>query len=311
MMRRLISMRLQFVKESLKESIEKLEISVTSRAINGKEFFTITNWSQILVTLDGLDKFPFLTQYINNIYNLGAQYCSISKLTLETGDLNRLKGELQKLLAILKACLELLDEHVKDDDINQINVLLPSNLSLDEYEKILADLNFVFNQSYINELNEKDPVTIRDVESGSIWLILVIGGLAISLFGKLVNIAVQVYQYHKYNKGIEETIRSLKIQNDADNEVLKALKCTIDKYCSDLTQSFADSEELKITSEQLNSLTLSIEKLSKLLGKGVNFYPSLKAPEQIKAEFPTEEVIKQITSEVPQKLLSGDVDKDS
>ena len=144
-------------------------------------------------------------------------------------------------------------------------------------------------------MNDKTPVVIRKVDSGSIWIIIGISILAISIVGQIVTMALKVKRELIEQDKMKQQVRAYKagagfleaLEKEA-TEKIKGL-CQADAKKIIKENKLDEKTEKTIVNENANALAIGIEKLANLMIKGVEVYASIEAPKDVAESFPLQE----------------------
>ena len=208
-----------------------------------------------------------------------------------------------RVLSKIKSASQFLSKLCPDDEENQLNIKMPENASFDEFAKILKDLHFIFNECQaLSVLNDKEHVTVKGVDSGSIWLVAIASLPFATAIGILTNIVIKILrEKHENQKFIDEArIRMTNVENAESNaRLVKSIEEAIDAKLKLLSETYAkefidETEGLKEKLEynynqEIVSLTTAIDMYTKLHQIGVSIHPSLEAPKEVVEKFPTKE----------------------
>lgn len=193
--------------------------------------------------------------------------------------------------------LEGLFDDEKDENI--IDVKLVEINDLDELEKTAKLLKRSFNTPV---LEMDGQITVQKIESGSVWITLGIlggAGIVIKMCAELIWAAVVIYNKYKESALHEEHARTIKLKND----YIEALVNQQKQYIEQATEREAQALINKFLPEKndpeiLNNFKASIESIGDLIEKGAQFYPSIKASEELKMSFPDFKALNLIESKI-------------
>jgi len=280
---------------------------------NYEQGYKITNWDRIRKALFELNKYEFLSQEINQflwpITNTSPNSSREFELKLTFEDFQWFCKELGKITEIAHKSIDIISEFFKEDDSEQLNVKLPANLSLSDFQKIIGDLDFILNHcQIIYEANDKQTVTVRKVDSGSIWLVLSVSSVTLGLIGGL---AAAGYKIHAMHINSQKSLQDLRIHKSLANYIEsmeKELEVATKKFNQELTKEFIETNDIMLGEnghEELDRLEKAVDKLSRLFSKGVEIYAPLTAPKETVSLFPTYKEPLKIATKV-RELISGE-----
>jgi len=287
-------MRIAHFEKYLKEAIENLHLETTEKTVaGGREFITISEWDTICHHLHSLEEYDFIAPYVNAIFELGIQFrAPTSTLTLESSDFTQFNAKYQSLLVILKAMYDMSVHFFPKDEESQLNVKLPDEISISEMADIIAQIDFIFNRlQAIRAINGNNDVIIKRVDSGSIWFILAVTAVAVPLTGKIVKLAFEVKEKLSANEVTKQQIRAYKEGAKLMEDLGKASTAAIKIMCNEMAKQVNDEESLSLGSEELESLSVAIERIANIQFRGVEIYASLEAPKEVADKFPVQETV--------------------
>ncbi|GAB3881492.1 hypothetical protein [Spirosoma agri] len=175
--------------------------------------------------------------------------------------------------------------------------------SLEELEKAANLLRRSFNTPV---LEIGGQVTVEKVDSGSVWITLgIIGaaGMALKLCANLIWAAVAIQNKAREGKVFIEHARTLEIKNDYLEMLIEAERKKIQLIEEGEAQHIISMYMADKDSPNLNNnMRGSIEAIGALIEKGAQFYPSIKASDEIKPLFPDFSIKELLESKT--KLLS-------
>ena len=292
-------MRSNSLKKMLEDSYGLLNLTFSEQAANNTKYYTIHNWGELYTTLSQLVEYSFVQDEIKDVFSLGAHFDSpTSPLRIEMKQYNSFNAKLNAIRARLTLSIELLENFTEEDIEEQLNVKLPDKLTLPEMSSIVSDIDFVFSKChFFVELNDKDAVSVRRVDSGSIWFILGVSSAFIALFGQIVRIAFYIREKwieHEIAKQNVRVYTSIANSIEAmEKEFTENIKLITRKRAEEFVKENApDSRPDKIT-----SLVFGIDKLSDLFFRGVEIHPSIAAPKEVAKSFPSQDEFLKLAAE--------------
>jgi|GEM_PF-3227756 len=180
---------------------------------------------------------------------------------------------------------------------------------LDELEKTINQLKRALNAP-VFELDGR--VEIQQVNSGSILITLVIIGAfanqIVRMVANLIWAAVAIKNKAHQSQVFIEHGRTLELKNDMLELIKEQAKHSLEKGKESEAQHIIN-EFLpeKNSPENLVNFKASIDMFDALLEKGAEFYPSIKAAEEVKQLFPDFNALNLIESKI--KMLDEGKDK--
>lgn len=144
-------------------------------------------------------------------------------------------------------------------------------------------------------------VNILSSEPGSIWLIVgLVTQRALKLISELSWSAVVIEKKRQEGRLLEQQVRSLELENDLKEAVVKAQKAKIEQAINMEAEGIAHRLEINADNEYLSTLRMSILTFEGLFGKGAEVRPGLNVPEDVAQHFPKMEEKALIESKIKQ-----------
>jgi hypothetical protein len=297
-------MRIEHFKKRLEILKNEVEIKDTISKSGNVDYHTISNWNTVYASLCELNSYSFLTPMVQEIFKLGIQYESYtSTIRIDANAFNQFNARYKPLISVLNSVNEMLDEFFGADSIDQINVKLPDNIDLTALSEMIKDIDFIFNKAQaVRKFNDNKDVTIKRIDSGSIWLILSISAGAVTLIGKLVKMALNIKEQQVENEIAVQRLRVAKSGANIIEQIEKELKEKLIEDCHTQAENFAQDNNCELNYEEQSSLSKATERLASLLFKGIEIYASLEAPKEVALEFPKQEVVERLTERSTKQL---------
>lgn len=214
----------------------------------------------------------------------------------------KIENAAETLLESVKGILSLLEAQIVDTvEENTIDVKFIKIDDLDELEKVAG----LLKRSFAIPAYELDgKITVENLEKGSIWIILGVisaSSILMKMCANLIWAAVVVNNRYEETKITQEHVRTIKLKNDLIEAIVEHQKQHLDSFKESEATAIANEFIPNPTPEKIQQLKMSIESISLLIDKGAQFYPSIKAPEEVKQLFPDFNIKKLIESKT--KLL--------
>lgn len=284
-----------------KESNEILKFTADRLSKSNSPYdYRIKNWKAICNVLNNLYNYKFLQSYISEIFNLEINFNLMrNDIVLPESIHNTLSAKVKNLRDTIDSYLIFLSEYYIADTDDQINIKIPNNVSLPELSDIIGELDFIFNKcAYINELNDKNEVVLKKVESGSIIVCLSIAAIAIPIIGQLANIAKGISSSIQQYKITEQQLRIIKSTANVVEVAAEEMKKMIENQSREEAEKIYPNDNSGNYNERLTSLSKVVEKMANLSYKGVSFSPPLNSSEEILNKFPYQEEIPSLPKEI-------------
>lgn len=310
-------MRTSILKKQIKELYNNLNVKVEDVTANGNTYKKITNWKTINSVLHILNKYEFIGNAVNDIFDSGANFIASTDITNIIA--NQYPIFINKLNIVKAKCEAIMNMKTNSFDENEENYLyvkLPDNLKdLDELYSIIKGLNISMNQCPILRDTYKE-LDFVGVDVGSSWIIvsIILGGAKtlnwIANFIKKCNdIRLQNRTIKKMD--LEYIIDKMDLDEKIAEKAVKSAKKNIEAdYKEKCLKEFNDikiSSDKKITEEDKVKITHCMLTMIELLESGVEIYPSINSSEELKNAFPKKEEWEKLDNQT--KLLDKPVKK--
>jgi len=198
-----------------------------------------------------------------------------------------------------------------EDGKTGFDVKLPAGISLEEISKCTRDLDLILNKCPIFS-DIESTVSFERTDVGSVWLTFAVAGAAAFGFFKalahLIDEAMMIRSHHLTVKEQEIRIRELELSKEAAEALTKAYTEINEKLLEKATQELAQGHNVDEPEDQERVRT-AIKTLSEWMDKGLQIYPSLSAPQEVKAVFPPLE--RQSLKEAEIKMLTSSAQEDA
>ncbi|MFD2936276.1 hypothetical protein [Spirosoma flavum] len=194
---------------------------------------------------------------------------------------------------------------IEQSDEFGLTVQLYNVHNLEDFEKTLNQLKFAIG---VPAYDLGGQVELKEVKSGSILLKLlfdaVVGGQILKVIGSLIQSAIDLKtEYHKSEMAAEQ-LRTIIAKNDMLELIKQQLKDNYELDKLERAKRIINDNNLPTDKPDLSNTYKSvIETFGALLEKGVDFYPALNAPKEVKEAFPDAKAIKALKE--AQKLLEA------
>lgn len=254
--------------------------------------YICTNVSQVSELLHSLPDIPVIKARAKEIFELDINFALVSEneSTLPEQARRTLYGNMRYIKTALEGILSMYEAQGFEDTVNGFDVKMPPNITLGNFSKCVKDLDTSFSQCPILKFDECQ-IKFSGVDKGSTWLIFTVIGTAVGITYILKNIAelvdkIIIIRSHRITyKQQEEELRKAGIANDYIDDLTavhsKILKDLQEKMIEELCSSHDVAEP-----EERERVRHSFDLLSNWIAKGMEFYPSIDSPQEIKAAFP-------------------------
>lgn len=198
-----------------------------------------------------------------------------------------------------------------EDDQTGFDVKLPAGISLEEISRCTHDLDLILNKCPIFS-GIDSTVSFERTDVGSFWLTFFVAGLATYSFlealAHLIDKAIIIRSHHLTVKEHEIRVQELGLSAEAAESLTKAYTEMSEKLLEKAVQELAQEHDVKSPEDQ-ERVRAAIKALSDWMDKGLQIYPSLSAPQEVKAVFPPLE--RQALGEAEIKMLTSSSQEDS
>jgi len=282
----------------------------------------IHNWTELCSVLYELISYGFLRENALSIlendesflyYVSGIKPSFQSDLEISASSFYRFSRKIKSLESMVAHSVDILSEFIEDDEDNQINIKLPDNVSVAELHDIIRDLDYIFSSQcqVIYEANDKKPVTLRKVDSGSNWIMFALAtSFAINIVGSLVTLA---YGISEKKIELSKSLHNLRVIEGLSSTIEtmeKGLDETIKTWIDAELEVFAKGNDIELKEDdhaKRDGLYTSIRKLMSLRDANVEIYASLSAPKDVTSLFPAYKEPLKIKGEIGKLTTKSEV----
>lgn len=181
--------------------------------------------------------------------------------------------------------LNVLLKTVPEEQVDSINIKLPTVNDFDELSKVSREIHIGLSQLIFNdEVNGKTKIV--SVENGSIWLNVIVGTSAVTVIASLVWASAVIYKKIQEGKLLAEQVRGLKVKNDSLEDILAAQKKETELMIQAEAEHISSEHFKKNAPENIERIKNSITTFADLIGRGAEIHPALVAPESVSNLFP-------------------------
>ncbi len=263
----------------------------------GNNEVKLTGWQDCKQALESLYAIDFVKEDVRKAYEV------INPIDRESASpiignmiFKKFRSLYEKVIQKAEAVVDLY-ESIKEKGSQQgIDVKIPTCKTLKEYIEILKDMEFIVTQCpYLKSKDEE--IQYKGTDVGSDWItfgIVTIGAVSGSFYilnnlATIVNKAISLRSNKKVLDMQEEMYKTMQAKNKISQEIIDAFyemkKMTLKKYVDELGEEIGKVSD----GEEESKVSISLEKLSNLLDKGVEIYSSIETPKEIKVLFPFSE----------------------
>lgn len=285
-------MRLRDIQNRINENIDNLIVG--NKPIN--------NDSQNL-KIDGLEKFK--THFINieniKIFEKDIKqlketeaifFTSEDSISLPKNEANRFVTRLNNLKTKLSTFNEGISSIIPTQSENSISIKLPKINDLKELVDTSAKLDKIFNQLLVNNYDSSEA-KLQNFDTGSEWYeILFTSATGLWLFTKVIHAVILIQRESIKNKDLEENVRLKSTTNNAYENILSQMRELTKKDINDVKEKEIEEILSKVgttkeeDNEYYNRVKFAIDETSKFIDKGMQFFPSSTATQEVKDTLP-------------------------
>ncbi len=312
-----LGMRLYNVYYTCKAALNGLNELNEETYTNGAK--KLNGWPVCKQAIESLFAIDFITDDAQRLYNVLSPI-DREKLIPDIGSntFGEFKALYNKLIAKLEGVVDLYES--MKDGISQpgIDIKIPPCNSLNEYIKILDDIDFIFSQCpYLK--NENEEVKYKGTDVGSDWITFAIivssvattGFVILKNLSALINSAISLMSNKKVFDMQEEIYKSMQLKNEVLQETIDTFnemkRITYKKYVDELQDELGKLKD----GEEEGKVSKSLEKLATLIDKGIEIHTSIETPKEIKVLFPFAETQQTLTDNLLKYLEDKESQKDT
>jgi hypothetical protein len=294
-------MRLSLVQKTL-DSAPIGEAALSLTPVPNQPSTLISNLHGFKKFLASVDNIPALASQVSFLKNSWAYATQQNQLQFPNTDASyhtivHAASDLIRSARVLKETLH----HVGLSETEEcISVKLSNDSGLRNVSDTLTSLNKAIAQ-VIAESPISGEVVVRGWEIGSLWIVLYLGTIAaVKLVADLVRAALIVRQEKLKGDWIEQQISGYQIKNDLVDNLASAVNAHLKHLVESESRAIEDKTFDTHDNERQERLKESIRILADLTYKGIQIYPSLDAPPEIREIFPDPNAFGTVLSTIQQ-----------
>jgi len=216
---------LKLIKQQLQSILKRLEWKAenannTQGQTVNMRLSELTNIRSVINDINTLNLFEAIIQPLSN----SAIFTTANnEMTVQIQEGREIVANLTLLKTLCTNFLNVLLTTVPEEDVNSINIKLPSVNDFDELSKVSREIHLGLSQVIFNdEINGQTKIV--SVENGSIWLNVFVGASAVTVIASLVWASAVIYKKILEGKLLAEQVRGLQVKNESLEDILKAQK---------------------------------------------------------------------------------------
>jgi hypothetical protein len=237
-------MRLLKVRHILSNNVDKLRVS--SKQIPNSPNVTLSGFRAGLEAAIVIQNTGVLQQETKELLSIAEVRNSALKEIVVHRDTGTIfVSAMETLRTHAGIILNTFNEFLGKEEIDTINIKLPTARNLDDVAKTLSNLNLALEQSLVNTF-VNGQVQLIGFDRGSNWLEIGLGSIvALQFLGGMVRLI-----YESRNKEIEleakrEMIRHLKLQNEVKEKVFEAVNKELEDHYAQSVDNLLSMAEIR------------------------------------------------------------------
>ncbi|MCI8607465.1 MAG: hypothetical protein HFG72_11890 [Hungatella sp.] len=298
-----------------KEIIYKIKPEAIGGFVRGNRNHNILITRDMENALKDLERIPCLKDILDKFITLkntnNANSFSVSNY-------DDFKNKKECLITSMDTIIKLYESmNIDTNERIGLSIKLPLINDLTDFKNYISDLEFIFNKSPFSK-TENEYFKFKSIDVGSIWIELIVVGVAISGGSFLLNnIAafidkcIIIRSHLLTMKKQEAELEKSELENSEREDIFKGIKKLYDIAVKNTIHDLEQSTGYTIKDgEEIERAKQAIEKTVQLLEKGLEIYSTIDSPQEIKALFePLEMKYISISNEI--KLLNDSKLKES
>lgn len=285
-------MRLRDIQNRINENIDNLIVGQKPM-----------NQDNLNLKIDGLGKFKisfkkikFIKMFEKDIKQLRETEAifltSEDSIALPKNEANAFVARLNNFKIKLTTFNEGISSIIPMQSENSISIKLPKINDLKELIDTSSKLDKIFNQLLVNDY-ESSEAKLQNFDTGSEWYeILFTSATGLWLFTKVIHAVILMRREHIKNKDLQENVRLKSITNNAYEDLLSRMQELSKNEIDAIKDEQINEIMIKVgttqkdDNEYYNRVKFAIDETSKLIDKGMEFFPSSTATQEVKDTLP-------------------------
>jgi hypothetical protein len=294
-------MRLSNIKKALDAApIGQATLSVAP--LQGQPLLQVSNIRGFKAFLDSVDAIPALASQVSALKDTWVYATNQNHINFPTNDTTyqptvQAASDLIRSARVLRDTLQ---ELAIVEQQESISVKLPDEYALKDISETLTFLYKAFAQ-VIAENPINGELIVSGWETGTLWVVLYLKTLAaVKLVADITRAALIVRQEKLKGDWIERQIHSYDIKNELVSTFADAVNAQVKLLVEHESRAIENKSFDAHDNERQERLKQSIRLLADLAYKGVEIFPSLNAPPEIREAFPDPKSIGTVLSTIQQ-----------
>lgn len=292
------------------QKLQKVKFTLQTNSI--PHYYTISNSHFLFDALDSLDSLEIFNAQINTIQSQFYLMTHLDNDEIRVSDNigGMMSNAVSNIIQQMSVIINFLDNAGYGQKIVGFDIKMPSADNLDDFISDLDEFNkMVLSCPYFNIDGEK--IILEGTDTGSIWIVCAVTGVGTRILNNLAKLIDQAMKIRSHNQNVKqqkELFRAQKLKNDFEEEMLKVYKEMRKQTLRMCVEDMESETGIKLNEEDKVRAEKAISSLGDLLTKGMEIYPSLDAPQEVKNIFPDTKSIDSLPE--PQKMLLDNNRKD-
>ena len=285
-------MRLRDIQNRINGNINNLIVGKKSITKDNQNL-KIDGLNQFKISFKKIEYIKIFEKDIKELRETEAIFLTNSdSISLPTNEANTFIARLNNFKIKLTTFSEGISAIIPIQSENSISIKLPKTNDLKELIDTSSKLDTIFNQLLVNEYDSSEA-KLQNFDTGSEWYeILFTSSTGLWLFTKVIHAVILIQREYLKNKDLQENIRLKTITNDAYEDILSKMQELVEQEISNIKNEQAEEILTKVgtTKEEdndyFNRVKHVIDATSKLIDKGMVFFPSSTATQEVKDTLP-------------------------
>lgn len=213
----------------------------------------------------------------------------------QTDKYAKAKGELIKKM---KSIIDIYESLGLDGKVEAgLDIKLPTTKDFQDFRKIIDDLDFIFTKCPFFK-SETEELRFNGLDVGSEWLnfvvvgvfgassALVLGSVLLNNIAAFIDKCIAIKNHKAIVRQQEELVESSIAEQKEKEELIKNLRRIIEIQIENLIKEMEEISGYKIMDgDDKGRVVQSLEKLEKLIDKGLQIYSAIGSPPEVKKLF--------------------------
>jgi len=311
-------MRLRDINNIISSEIGKL--AVKSQAIQKTQNTKLLNIDYVNNALKRIKQTGVFKNLFVKVYSYDFLSDAIyGEIIVETNAFNAFTQNLNQLRSALTTFNNAIDDYLPDEHNFDVSIKLPNVTDLKDLKDNISQIDMLLEQLLVNEYIKGKASFLR-LDAGTEWIDLVLDSVkSYTWLWSFVVGLVYLRREKRKNEDAIEDIRKKRQLNDLfkklSDRAVEAYDKDANEYYDNLKSAqvekmFKDAHLKTVDNEFRKRVKVSFDRGLKLLEQGVQFFPSSKAPDEIKNKIP--DFTKPLNNMLPKlKELTEETEKKS